>query len=305
MTKSAAGTLTLTGNSTYSGGTTVSAGTLAVGPAPFASTSMGTGTVTLSGATLALQGSLASGLTVSLYNNTPSAADPNNGGRDPDFISLTTMNTHFANGASPAVTVLTSTAGKADLNYSSGVAPNDGARAPIFGLTSPTTANYGFPGLDNFEANFNGLITIKTTGDYTFSTRSDDGSVLYLDGNDTPVVDNNFYQGMTTRSGTVHLTAGQHAIALGYYEGGGGLGFDTTYSGPDTLGATIDHSQRGPRAGRESAGGQRRANVSEHVGGGHHVDGQHYQLTYSQPGSAQSERHHAQRGQLRRDKHSV
>ena len=87
VTKTAAGTLTLTGNSTYSGGTTVSGGgTLAVGPAPFASTSLGTGTVTLSGATLALQGSLASGLTVSLYNNTPIAADPNNGNRIPTLF---------------------------------------------------------------------------------------------------------------------------------------------------------------------------------------------------------------------------
>jgi autotransporter-associated beta strand protein len=144
------------------------------------------------------------------------------------------MNSHFS-GLTPDVSVLTSTGGKTNLDYSN----SNGARAPMFGGTGATQANYGFPSLDNFEANFNGLINITAEGDYTFSTTSDDGSVVYLDGVDTPVVNNNFYQGMTTRTGIVHLTAGQHAIALGFYEGGGGLGWTTQYSGPDTAGSLI------------------------------------------------------------------
>ena len=100
------------------------------------------------------------------------------------------------------------------------------------------------------------MITIKTTGDYTFSTRSDDGSVLYLDGVD----DAGGRQQLLSRNDDSFRHGAPDSrptpIALGYYEGGGGLGFDTTYSGPDTAGATDRHSQRGPRARRESAGGQ-------------------------------------------------
>ena len=229
-----AGILTLTGNSTYSGGTTIGGGsTVRIGPAPFAATPLGSGTVTLTGATLALRGSLASGLTTNLYNNTPAPGDAN--GNDPDYLTLTAMNAHFTALGGPAVSVLTSFNGKTNLDYSN----SNGARAPMFGGTGPTQANYGFPSLDNFEANLTGKITINTEGDYTFSTTSDDGSVAFLDGADAPVVNNNFYQGMTTRSGTVHLTAGQHQIDLGFYEGGGGLGWTTQYSGPDTAGALI------------------------------------------------------------------
>jgi fibronectin-binding autotransporter adhesin len=237
VTKTAGGgTLTLTGNSSFSGGTTVGAGaTLAIGPSPLAASPFGTGAVTLNGATLALQGSLNSGLTANLYNSTPTAADPVTG-NNPDYLTLTAMNTHFGNMASPAVSVLTSFNGKTNLDYTN----TNGARAPMFAGPGATQAQYGFPNLDNFEANFNGLIKITTEGDYTFSTTSDDGSVVFVNGVDTPVVNNNFYQGMTTRSGTVHLTAGTHAIALGYYEGGGGLGWGTTYSGPDTGGSTIE-----------------------------------------------------------------
>ena len=39
------------------------------------------------------------------------------------------------------------------------------------------------------------------------TTRSDDGSMLYIDGQ--TVVANNFYQGLTTRGGSVDLTAGR------------------------------------------------------------------------------------------------
>ena len=40
--------------------------------------------------------------------------------------------------------------------------------------------NYGFYYSQNIEANFAGYIKITTGGSYTFSTNSDDGSVLFL-----------------------------------------------------------------------------------------------------------------------------
>ena len=43
---------------------------------------------------------------------------------------------------------------------------------------------------------------------------------------------------MTLKSGSVTLTAGLHAITVGYYEGGGGLGLGVTYADQDGLGDT-------------------------------------------------------------------
>jgi hypothetical protein len=42
--------------------------------------------------------------------------------------------------------------------------------------------------------------------------------MLYIDGQ--AVVANNFYQGMTRRTGVVSLTPGLHQIDIGFYEGG-------------------------------------------------------------------------------------
>ena len=58
------------------------------------------------------------------------------------------------------------------------------------------------------------MVTIPTTGNYIFGTRSDDGSLIYVDGNQ--VANNNFYQGMTTRTVTVNnLQAGsQHTVDI-------------------------------------------------------------------------------------------
>jgi len=71
-----------------------------------------------------------------------------------------------------------------------------------------------------------GNITIPNNGKLgnpiTFSTSSDDGSVLYIDDMTVPVVNNNFYQGKTTRQTTVNLAPGVHKIDIEWYNGGGG-----------------------------------------------------------------------------------
>ena len=85
---------------------------------------------------------------------------------------------------------------------------------------------------DHIAGVWTGQIEITTAGNYTFTTRSDDGSVLFINGQE--VVDNNNFQGMTNRSGTVFLAAGMHDISIGFYEGGGGAGVQASYSGADT-----------------------------------------------------------------------
>ena len=88
------------------------------------------------------------------------------------------------------------------------------------------------PGInDNVEARWYGDIMIAGTGTtpvpINFATTSDDGSMLYIDGN--AVVDNNNFQGATQATGLVDLTPGLHAIDVEYYQGGGAATLDVQW----------------------------------------------------------------------------
>ena len=113
------------------------------------------------------------------------------------------------------------------------------------GNPSQGQAPYGFTTQTELEVYFTGYIKITSGGSYTFSTESDDGSVLFLGTTplaappDAALVNNNLYQGATTKSGTISLTPGYYPIDIGYYQGGGGEGLNVTYSGPDTSGNNI------------------------------------------------------------------
>jgi hypothetical protein len=100
--------------------------------------------------------------------------------------------------------------------------------APAFGVDASaggTTNNWTPFGLStNFSARITGQINVAANGSYTFSTRSDDGSILKIDGN--VVVNNNFNQGPTTRTGTVQLAAGIHNVEIDYNQMGGGRSLD-------------------------------------------------------------------------------
>ena len=83
---------------------------------------------------------------------------------------------------------------------------------------------------DRFALRFTGSILIPKAGKYTFFTRSDDGSRLYIDGKQ--VVNNDGLHGMSEKNGTVNLTAGSHDIIVTYFDNGGGDGLNVTWSGP-------------------------------------------------------------------------
>lgn len=74
-------------------------------------------------------------------------------------------------------------------------------------------------------------IEITTAGDYTFTTRSDDGSRLYVNGNQ--VVNNDGLHGARTRSGVENLSAGQHEITILFFENRGAEVLESTIQGPD------------------------------------------------------------------------
>ncbi len=79
-------------------------------------------------------------------------------------------------------------------------------------------------GNDAQVATWSGQLSVSAAdaGVTTFRTASDDGTVIYIDGN--LVVQNNKFQGVTSRSGTYDLTEGTHDILVAFYEGDGGSG---------------------------------------------------------------------------------
>jgi hypothetical protein len=119
-----------------------------------------------------------------------------------------------------------------DIYQDSSTAPSTGnlvpADATLVGQIPTTNVDFGLPNTDwhpfglteQFSAEMQAYFVVPTTGDYTFSTGSDDGSLLFIDGR--LVVNNDFFQGYTIRQGTVNLTAGYHAFDLQYFQGGGG-----------------------------------------------------------------------------------
>jgi hypothetical protein len=94
-----------------------------------------------------------------------------------------------------------------------------------------------WPGIrsrDHYAARWTGSLLIKNKGYYKFWTHSDDGSHLWIDGNQ--VVSNGGTHGWRTRGGArVHLKAGWHRIQLLYFEYNHPAGISVTYHGPDTL----------------------------------------------------------------------
>jgi autotransporter-associated beta strand protein len=178
----------------------------------------GSGSVTLqSGATLRLDGQTdGPGLLGQYYSVTPANVANSN----PNFATLTTLNAHLAT-LTPTVTASTTLNGKLDFDFSN---INYGDGAPFNG-GDPTRGDYGFTNTDNMEVRWTGYINITNPGLATFSTTSDDGTVIFINDGDTPVVNNNFYQGATTRTGTYNFTTpGYHKITMGFYEGTGGSG---------------------------------------------------------------------------------
>ena len=69
---------------------------------------------------------------------------------------------------------------------------------------------------DHFGYAFEGLIRIPQTGVWEFFTRSDDGSVLWIDGRKT--VDNDGSHAAVAATGRIALEAGLHRYRLLYFE---------------------------------------------------------------------------------------
>ena len=78
---------------------------------------------------------------------------------------------------------------------------------------------------------------MRRSGTYTFGLNSDDGSVIFIDGN--AVVSKGGGSESSSppqQTGTASLSAGYHQIAIGYYQGPGAYGLQAYYDGADTGG---------------------------------------------------------------------
>jgi autotransporter-associated beta strand protein len=212
LVKSGAGTLTLSGNNQYGGGITVSGG---IFESPSIA-SLGANAITLNGGTLRVVANPSGALTGEYWDNTVGG----DGGAQAAFGgNLAAVQAYFAaapKNNTPIVTAPTNTGGKTALDWNS--------------VTTAPFADQGFNGVDNIAVRMSGTVNIFDEGSYNFSTESDDGSVLFIDG--VKVADNNFYQGMTVRGGNIFLEPGAHQIVIGFYEGGGGAGLKVRYTPP-------------------------------------------------------------------------
>ncbi len=83
---------------------------------------------------------------------------------------------------------------------------------------------------DKFALRFTGTIRVTRAGRYTFYTKSDDGSRLYV--GDKLVVNNDGLHGMSEKSGQIELIAGAHPLIVTYFDNGGGDGLAVKWSGP-------------------------------------------------------------------------
>merc|ERR1719263_605494 len=101
-------------------------------------------------------------------------------------------------------------------------------------FTSPaefSAQTAGFPG-ERFAAQWFGKIAIYAAGEYEFSTKSDDGSRLSING--AKVVDNWGLHGAVEKTGTITLNKGYHDIKVEFFQNAGGASCVVKFKGEDT-----------------------------------------------------------------------
>ncbi|MDX2017961.1 MAG: PA14 domain-containing protein [Planctomycetota bacterium] len=117
-------------------------------------------------------------------------------------------------------------------------APNFAGLVPNVNIVNQGSVlrNPGGP-TGRYGIRFRGTITVPQSGVWTFSTNSDDGSDLWING--TRVVNNDGLHGATTRTGTINLNAGDHEFEVRFFENGGSSNCTAFWSGPGVPATTI------------------------------------------------------------------
>ena len=218
--------ITVSGNNTYTGKTTLNSNAVV---SATSNTALGNGDVTVSaGATLNVVtaggptgANLGSGLAGKYYSIKGATSYPPS-----SFNSLSALQSFVSTLGTPAATDTSATAN----------GQNNGGQVFDYGASGAgfpsavQSLNVSGGGPTQFMGIWQGVFFAPVAGTYDFDTGSDDGSVLFLDGN--LVVNNNFVQTLTVRSGVANLTAGAHALTIAYFQDTGSYGMFADVQGP-------------------------------------------------------------------------
>jgi len=115
------------------------------------------------------------------------------------------------------------------------------------------TVNFEWPGrpvpgigADEFSVRWTGRVTAKVTGLHTFTTQTDDGVHLWVDG--VQIIDH-FTNGASTNSGTIELVANQsYDIKMELYDQNGAATAKLLWSAPGLAQEVVPQSQLHPYA---------------------------------------------------------
>ena len=106
-----------------------------------------------------------------------------------------------------------------------GVVANSAESADVFyfGYGDPAIGAFpdGFENTDDFQVLWTGQIVAPVDGEYGFRIISDDGSMLYING-DPVAAYPGWHSAATWQAGTTNLTAGVHQIDITFFEATGG-----------------------------------------------------------------------------------
>ena len=105
---------------------------------------------------------------------------------------------------------------------------------------------------ENFAFVFTGEIECPKDGKYSFTTSSDDGSMLLIDGK--IVVNNDGIHANTQKDGKVTLKAGKHAIEVRYFEKSGQENLHVGWSGPGFKAQNLSRGSQGGGGGGGKTG---------------------------------------------------
>jgi hypothetical protein len=83
---------------------------------------------------------------------------------------------------------------------------------------------------DQFALSFQATLDLKQEGDYIFYTNSDDGSLLFINGQ--KVVDNDGSHSMTEKNGKINLSSGKHSLEVWYFDDSDGQELQVYIQGP-------------------------------------------------------------------------
>ncbi|CAN0483645.1 unnamed protein product, partial [Phaeothamnion confervicola] len=104
-------------------------------------------------------------------------------------------------------------------------------------VSFPATSGPGFAGFsdlnDRFAVRWTGQINIELGGTYKFFLASDDGSKLFIDGNQ--VINNDGLHGTSELSGSVNLSAGFHNIRVEMFENLGAASATLSWQKPGSV----------------------------------------------------------------------